>query len=263
MIVVISIAVVSGIPAAGSDLVHGAFVALGVAVAALLFHHAVRRRGVTDDRMWVIVALALAGGALMARLGTWFQHVDLRANASLLEQWVYGNRSILSGLVGAWGGVHLGKRLTGYRERTGDLFAPAVAAAMALGRIGCLLTERPGTPTGAGFGITLPPEQAQLLGAPAGIALHPSFGYEIAFHVVAFLVIWRLRDALTRRGDLFVGYVAAYAIFRFGVEFVRGNEVVWAGLTRPQLFLLVSAPLLARRAAGIRVRTSTLTGRVT
>ena len=75
------------------------------------------------------------------RLGTWVQHVDLRENASLAEQWAYGNRSILGGLVGAWLGVHVAKRLCGYRLRTGDLFAPAVALGMAVGRIGCFLTE--------------------------------------------------------------------------------------------------------------------------
>jgi prolipoprotein diacylglyceryltransferase len=44
-------------------------------------------------------------------------------------------------------------------------------------------------------------------------------------------------------------YVAAYGIFRFLVEFVRGNEVVWHGLTRPQLFLAVTVPLVIARVA--------------
>jgi phosphatidylglycerol:prolipoprotein diacylglycerol transferase len=39
-------------------------------------------------------------------------------------------------------------------------------------------------------------------------------------------------------------YLAGYAVFRFGVEFVRGNDVAFAGLTRPQLFLLACLPLL-------------------
>jgi hypothetical protein len=39
---------------------------------------------------------------------------------SLNDWWGNGDRSILAGLVGAWFGVHLGKRLTGYRESTGD-----------------------------------------------------------------------------------------------------------------------------------------------
>ena len=37
------------------------------------------------------------------------------------------------------------------------------------------------------------------------------------------------------------------------VEFIRGNEVVWEGLTRPQLFLALTIPLLlARLVAGHR-----------
>ena len=48
-------------------------------------------------------------------------------------------------------------------------------------------------------------------------------------------------------GETFVWYVAAYGVFRFLVEFVRGNEVVWHGLTRPQLFLAVTIPFVLLR----------------
>ena len=89
---------------------HDVFVGLGVAVAALVFWVEARRRGRGDDeRVWIVVAGALVGGAIMMRLGTWLQHVDLRANATLAEQWVYGNRSILGGLVGAYAGAPLAK----------------------------------------------------------------------------------------------------------------------------------------------------------
>ena len=159
---------------------HGLFVALGVLAAALVFVVEARRRGHTDERLVWVVTGALVGGAVLMRMGTWLQHVDLRANAGVVEQWAYGNRSVLGGLVGAWLGVHVAKRLVGYRLRTGDLFAPAVAMGMAVGRVGCLLTERPGTPTGTAFGITLDPVAAERLGAPAGVPLHPSFLYEVA-----------------------------------------------------------------------------------
>ena len=148
-----------------------------------------------------VVPGALVGGALFMRLGTWVQHLDLRDNASLAEQWLYGNRSILGGLLGAWLGVHVAKRLVGYRERTGDLFAPAVALGMAVGRVGCLLTELPGTPTGTSCGIRLDAEAAATPRAPAGVPLHPSFAYEIAFHAAAFAVLWFwLRHRVTRAG---------------------------------------------------------------
>jgi prolipoprotein diacylglyceryltransferase len=228
--------------------VHELFVGLGTLAAILVFVLESRRRGTSDDRLLVVVTGALVGGAVFMRLGTWLQHVDLRGNSSLTEQWLHGNRSILGGLVGAWLGVHVAKRLSGYRLRTGDLFAPAVAVGMAVGRIGCLLTERPGAPTGASWGLTLDPEAAARLGAPAGTPLHPSFVYEIVFHLVAFAVIWAwLRHRPLPPGEVFVWYVGAYGAFRFLVEFTRGNEVVWHGLTRPQLFLAVTVPLLLVR----------------
>jgi phosphatidylglycerol:prolipoprotein diacylglycerol transferase len=227
---------------------HEVFVALGVLAAAAVFVLEARRRGHTDERLLWVVTGALVGGGVMMRLGTWLQHVRLRDNAGLAEQWVLGNRSVLGGLVGAWLGVHVAKRLVGYPLRTGDLFAPAVALGMAVGRVGCLLTEVPGTPTGTPFGIRLDAEGAQRLGAPAGVPLHPSFGYEIAFQVAAFLALWFwLRHLELAPGTTFVLYVAAYGVFRFLVEFVRGNDVVWHGLTRPQLFLALTVPIVLVR----------------
>ena len=238
---------------------HSAFVALGLTAAALVFLVEKRRRGVTDDRIPYIVLGALLGAAVMSRLGTWAQHLDPSKNLSLGEQLLYGNASMLSALVGAWLGVHVAKRIVRYPLRTGDLFAPAVTLAMAIGRIGCLLTERPGTPTGTGWGIALGPEAAAYTASPAGVPLHPSFVYEIAFHLAAFAVLWFwLRHRPIAAGETLTLYIAAYGVFRFAVEFVRGNEVAWLGLTRPQLFLLVTIPLLLARIA-YKARRGTLT----
>jgi prolipoprotein diacylglyceryltransferase len=233
------------LPFAGSAAVHGAFMGAGVTVALAFYALEQRRRGLDDYRLWTVAAFAIVFGAVGARLLTW----DFTRQASIVDWWVTGDRSILAGLVGAWIGVHLGKRLVGYRESTGDLFAPAVALGMTVGRVGCLLTELPGTPTGGSWGMVLTPADAALLGGPAGVGLHPSFAYEIAFQAVAFGVMRHYRDRVRHPGDLFLGYVAAYALFRFGVEFVRGNEVLWLGMSRPQWFLLAMLPLLAWRVA--------------
>jgi prolipoprotein diacylglyceryltransferase len=237
------------LPFPGDALVHGLFMGLGVTAALIVYASEQRRRGLVDYRLWTIAAFAITFGAVGARLLTW----DFSRQASIVQWWVTGDRSILAGLVGAWIGVHLGKRLVGYRESTGDLFAPAVALGMAIGRIGCLLTELPGTPTGGSWGMVLTPAEAAVLGGRAGVGLHPSFAYEIVFQAVAFAVLWRYRDRVRHSGDLFIGYVAAYALFRFAVEFVRGNEVVWLGLSRPQWFLLVMLPLLVWRVSRVFV----------
>ena len=153
------------------------------------------------------------------RLGTWLQHLDLRENASLAEQWAYGNRSILGGLVGAWLGVHVAKRLCGYRLRTGDLFAPAVALGMAVGRIGCFLTE-PLRSTG-GHNV--------------------SFVYEIAFHLAAFAVIYPLVQGRelglpTWIFGLFAAGLLAFAAFGAWEWRHRERALIYPALLRNRAF---------------------------
>src|SRR4051794_8989310 len=130
---------------------------MGLFVAGVVLAAEVRRRGRSDARLWYLVAGALTGGVVVGRLGTWLQHLPPRGNAGLAEQWLYGSRSILSGLLGAYAGVLVAKRLCGYAHHTGDLFAPAVAAGMAVGGGGWPVPGLPGGPTRGGWGGTLCP----------------------------------------------------------------------------------------------------------
>jgi len=232
---------------------HEAFVALGVVVAVLVVVRESRRRAMWGEEMLVAVAGGLVGGGIGMHASAWLRSPQETLRTPFAEVWQYGAKSVLAGLVGAYLGVVVAKRLIGYRERTGDVFAPAVALGMAVGRVGCLLTEPPGRPTPL-WGIVLSPEQAAAVPGctqcVAGVALHPSFGYEIAFHLLAFLLLLRLRDRLAvAPGSLLTVYLALYAAFRFGIEFTRDNEAVLAGLTRGQWFLLAVLPVLAWRCA--------------
>jgi phosphatidylglycerol:prolipoprotein diacylglycerol transferase len=227
--------------------VHGLFVALGVLAAVLVFGYEARRRGALGEQAVVAAAGALIGGAIGMRLSGWAHHLDFATNPSLAQAWQFGSRSILGGLLGAYLGVHIAKRLGGYRGKTGDRFAPAVALGMAIGRIGCFLTEAPGRPTTLPWGIHAPATTPECPGCLAGQAMHPSFLYEIAFQLCAFVVLLWLRHRISHPGELFVIYIAAYAVFRFFVEFVRANETVWLDLTRPQWFLLPSLMIIGVR----------------
>ncbi|MFN3006547.1 prolipoprotein diacylglyceryl transferase [Mycolicibacterium wolinskyi] len=227
--------------------VHGLFVALGVFAAMLVFIAEARRRGAVNEQSVVAVAGALVGGAIGMRLSGWAQHLDFSANPSLAQAWQFGSRSILGGLLGAYLGVLVAKRLGGYRGKTGDLFAPAVALGMAIGRIGCHLTEAPGRPTTLPWGIHAPATTPECPGCIAGQAMHPSFLYEIAFQLTAFAILLWLRNRISHPGELFVIYIAGYAAFRFLVEFVRANDTVWLDLTRPQWFLLPSLLIIGIR----------------
>lgn len=226
---------------------HDAFVLLGVLVATVVYAFEARRRGLTDERfVWIAVG-ALFFGAVGAKLSVIWRYVVAPDAPSLAVMWLYG-KSILGGLAGAYVGVLITKRILGYRRHTGDLFAPAVALGMAVGRWGCFLTEQVGTPTTMPWGITLDAATAaRVPNCPhcaLGVPLHPSFLYEIAFHLAAFALLVWLRPRVKVEGELLKIYLLAYAGFRFFIEFVRANDVMWGGLTGPQLFLAPTSALL-------------------
>ncbi|HEX4499220.1 MAG TPA: prolipoprotein diacylglyceryl transferase family protein [Thermoanaerobaculia bacterium] len=229
--------------------VHSAFVAFGTVAAVALFLAEARRRRTLDDRLFIILTGSLFCGAVAAKLSTAWRYFAAASDPTLLGALVYGGKSVLGGLAGAYLGAILTKRLIGYRASTGDVFAPAVALGIGIGRFGCLLTETPGTPTGLSWGVTVDAARAARIptfpAAWIGVPLHPSFVYEIVFHFTMLAVLLRLRRRPELRDELFKIYLLAYAAFRFLIEFVRGNEVVWAGLTRSQLFLIPSTLLLA------------------
>ncbi len=233
---------------------HALFVVLGTAAAVAVFLHGARRQGderagTISDALLVVLLGALVGGALGAKLAVAWRYVDSTTAPSLLGLLLRGGQSVLGGLSGAYLGAVATKRLIGYRRGTGDLFAPAAALGIGIGRFGCLLTETPGTPTGGRWGTVVDAARAaRIPDFPArwiGVPLHPSFAYEIPFHLAMAGVFLHLRARGVLRDDLFKLYLLAYAPVRFLLEFVRGNPVVWHGLTRSQLFLIPSMPLLA------------------
>ncbi len=226
---------------------HEFFTVAGFAVAGAVLVALARKDGRNDPVLWWIVGGSLLGGALFTKLGTLWRYLPEAENPTLGDIWIYGGKTVLGGLAGAYIGAEVTKRLIGYRRRTGDMFAPAVALGLAVGRVGCFLTEQVGTPTSLPWGITLSADVAArvpncpqcLTGAP----MHPSFLYEIVFLLILTGVLFRLRPRVKTEGDTFKVFLISYGVFRFIVEFVRGNpEYLW-GLSGSQVFLMATAPL--------------------
>jgi phosphatidylglycerol:prolipoprotein diacylglycerol transferase len=228
---------------------HDLFTVVGVLAGLVLYYRALRRDRLLDRRIVLISVAALAGGALGARVLTSWEALDEVAAAGLPPTYVltHGPRSIIGGLAGGYAAIVLTKRLLGYRLSTGDYYAAAIPLALAIGRVGCFLSELPlGTPTDLPWGITVAPEAAAAFPRCPGCdgPMHPSMLYEIGFHLGAFAVIVRRGTLLPIRGDTLKAYLLAYGVFRFGVEFVRGNEVQALGLTGPQIVLIPLVGLL-------------------
>ena len=228
---------------------HDVFTIAGILAGLALYYRALRRDRVLDGRIVLISVAAIVGGALGARLLTSWEVIDEVRAADLPLTYVitHGPRSIIGGLAGGYLAIVVAKRALGYTLSTGDYYAAAIPLALAIGRIGCFLSELPlGTPTDLPWGMTVSPEAAAAFPRCPGCGgpMHPSMVYEIGFNVAAFGLIFTRGPLLPIRGDTLKAYLLAYGLFRFGVEFVRGNEVQAWGLTGPQIVLIPLIGLL-------------------
>lgn len=107
-----------------------------------------------------------------------------------------------------------------------DVFAPAVALGQSVGRLGCFSAGCDyGKPTTAPWGVVFTSNFAhEVAGVPLGVRLHPTQLYESFATLVIFgLLLWGFSHK-KRDGDVFLSYLALYAVARFFLEFLRGDE---------------------------------------
>jgi phosphatidylglycerol:prolipoprotein diacylglycerol transferase len=195
-----------------------------------------RRRKLAEDYSADMVAAAVIGGIIGAKL--WY--VALTGDpGNLFER---GGFVWYGGFLGGTAAVIInGWRLRVPLRWTMQLVAPALAAAYALGRVGCFLVNddygRPSSlPWAVKFPQGLPPSTAgnlhQLFGipVPAGIppstvlAVHPTQLYETALMLGAFFLLWAWRRRARPVGWLFGAYLIFAGVERFLVEIVRAKD---------------------------------------
>ncbi len=131
----------------------------------------------------------------------------------------------------------------------GDLIAPGIILAQAIGRVGCTLN-------GCCYG------EESLLGcaviythpnsyAPLGIPVLPTHIFEIGYDLAAFGILYSLRGRLIPEGSLFVVYYALYGAWRFGIEFIRDGSPFLFGMHQAQIIaiivLAVTIPIIIMR----------------
>lgn len=198
----------------------------------LYFNLTSREKNLQLEERMLLWAGALAGGFLGAKA------IDLSLNykailADILPYLIQasGSRTVLGGIIGGYFGVKTAKRALGIRSKTGDPFALSALVAMGIGRIGCFLG-------GCCYGKAY---KGWLSVHMAGDYRYPTQLMEMAFDLCLFLLLWRLRKSMRRPGDLFKLFILCYASFRFLIEFIRTEPVVWQGLT---IYQLISIPLI-------------------
>jgi phosphatidylglycerol:prolipoprotein diacylglycerol transferase len=214
----------------------GILMMLGFVVGGWLVTLELRRRGWNEEYGADIIVAAVIGGVLGAKL--WY--VALTGDPGALL-----SRSGLVWYGGFLGGV-LAVILNGARRRvpvraTMHLTAPALAAAYAIGRVGCFAVgDDYGVPTDLPWGVKfpqgIPPTTAGNLASmfrvtlPEGtdpttvLAVHPTQLYTVTAMVIVFMLLWRWRTVDRPLGWLFGAFLVFMGIERFLVEILRAKD---------------------------------------
>jgi phosphatidylglycerol---prolipoprotein diacylglyceryl transferase len=214
---------------------YGLMLMVAFLMGGWLIARQLRENNLREDYAADMVAAAVVGGIIGAKL--WYVALT-RDPGALFSR---------GGLVwyGGFIGGALAVILNGWRLRvplrwTMQLAAPALAAAYALGRVGCfLVNDDYGQPTNLPWGVKFPngspPSTAANLHAfgvsvsrgvdPSTVmSVHPTQLYEVAAMLVAFAVLWVLRKKGRPVGWLFGVYLVFAGIERFLVEIVRAKD---------------------------------------
>jgi phosphatidylglycerol---prolipoprotein diacylglyceryl transferase len=133
-----------------------------------------------------------------------------------------------------------------------DVYAPAIALGQSVGRLGCFAAGCDyGKPTRSFLHVVFTnPTAHDVTGVPLGVPLHPAQVYESLATLTIFgILLWQYRRK-TRDGQIFLLYLALYAVARFFLELLRGDEdrgFVFNHLLSTSQFIA----LLALVAAGV------------
>jgi phosphatidylglycerol---prolipoprotein diacylglyceryl transferase len=231
----------------------GLMLGLGFVVAGIFAQRRLKEVGRPPDWAYEMVFAALVGGIIGARLWSVIQNWDQASDDVLGSLFSGAGLVFYGGLLGGAIFVLAWAQWRGVLDLTTlDIAAVPLAAAYAIGRIGCQLA-------GDGdYGIAWNGPWAMSYPhgtVPTTDQVHPTPVYEtIVMGLVAWF-LWRRRDS-QRPGALFALYLVLAGTERFLVEFIRRNHEVVAGLTLAQLIALAmmaggSVWLLRMRSVGV------------
>ncbi len=199
------------------------FVLLGLIVGLSVYFYESRRKKNINENGFMIVIGSLIGGTIGSKFLQWA--IDYRYIISHFYNWRFfiSGRTIVGGMIGGVIGVLVTKKILGTKEKRGNLFAPAVAIGVAIGRLGCFFRgccygKATALPWGVDFGDH--------------VLRHPTQLYESLFMLGMFVYLEKIKNnSDIKDGQLFKILMLSYFIFRFFIEFIREEGVVFIGLT--------------------------------
>lgn len=230
---------------------YGLMVALGVITVVAWVAFQVRKTQVlSNDTIATAALVGIPSGIVFSKIlhvidqaGYYYHNPGKIFSGEGLTIW----GAVLGATIGIWLYSRFSRKFK--FSQFGDIIAPGIILAQAIGRIGC-------TFNGCCYGVESHSSCAVIYTnpnsyAPIGIPVLPTQIFEIGYDLLVFVVLLSVKRKLKAEGSLFLLYFALYGAWRFGIEFIREGTPFVLGLHQAAfiglLVMLVTIPLLIYR----------------
>ncbi|MBI3615515.1 MAG: prolipoprotein diacylglyceryl transferase [Candidatus Omnitrophica bacterium] len=214
---------------------YGLMLALGFLGAIRLAARRALRLGLNPTQIQTLGVVVLLGGIAGARAAyVALNWAAFRSNLLEIIRLDHGGLVFYGGLAGGiLTGIWTVRKAQLPLWITVDLMVPPLVLAHAIGRIGCFLNGCCyGKPSSVPWAVVFPPET---------VPRHPTQLYESGALILLFFLLKAVERRRPRPGTVFLIYGFSYGIWRFFIEFLRGdNPAAACGLTA---FQWASIPL--------------------
>lgn len=199
---------------------YGLFITLGFAAGIALAAWRAKRRGFDPNEIMnmasLVIAAAIVGSRLLYVAVNPAQFLERPVRILFVHE---GGLVFLGGLLAvipvvSWYLVHYRLDYLAWA----DIMFPSVPLGHVFGRIGCFLNGCcHGHPTQGWWGIVFPSHGD-------GIARVPTQLFEAFANLLILLALLAIDRKKKREGLVFSSYLLLYSLWRFGIEFVRGDD---------------------------------------
>ncbi len=223
---------------------YGLMLVLAFGIATLLLIRQARNQGLNPELILNLCFVILLSGIIGARILYVILNLEFYLDNPVQILMLYrGGLAWFGGLILGSLSCLLYLRYKGLEiYKTFDLIVPYIALAQAIGRIGCFLNGCCFGKETLYFGLYFPVHDAVLI---------PTQLYS-SLALLAIYIILRIKQArVHRKGEIFYLYLFLYSLWRFFIEFFRGDsEIFILGLSVFQIFsialFILSAVMLIR-----------------
>lgn len=201
------------------------FTALGFVVGGIVFFFEARKSRMATQGVALLAGVGTTAGVLGAKLTEFIAAGwPVKVPAASILNPSLGGRALFGGVLFGWLAVWIAKRRMGITRPTGDLFALALPAGEAVGRIGCYFNGCCyGTPSNLPWSIY-----------QHGAFRHPTQIYSAIVAAGLYFFLLAVRNSVNKPGHLFKLYLLGFGFSRFLIEFLRFRDhTVW-GLSSMQ-----------------------------